>query len=832
MARLRAEVVAAGGKPSLLDGWVSTKRISTNNDIHWYYDSPSGERFRSIVQLLGHCGLAPAEGCGKRLRAPAIVSSNDPALFSNRNRVDCARTCNAGTADDSAATTPAAFHTRASGKDIHGGKHSVMANAPAATIEKLEDVLTWVACDRCHKWRRVADASQLPSTWFCELNPDAEYASCDVPEEEPDQEGASDGEEEGETEGEWEAEGAMCVVAPITEVNGLKLHLLATNPTGYRGVHLHRGKFIVRTAHHGVRDPCKSFDSALEAAVAYAQRMLELGAPHTVVDESPEVTFDGMQRLERLRDSLNAAGGDPASLDGWRAIGTWETSTRGNTSLRFSFCSPDGSAQFSSMRDVLRHFGLSSDMLVRKQDVRYQSTSEGVSVNALVVIEARLSVRDGYVGLTICNGRAAQTSGYIAGSPQLRPACSCNVYILRPMLAGPRVGVDSVAWKERMDQLKTAVENAGGVPSLLDGWGAIRPLNDRRASVSRSNQRWQYTDGRGNQFNSISQALKHLGLATLPGVQSLAAAGASQFARKRRETPYVIVQLETSSTVSGVAVTSGLSVVASYGAARQLRMLLDSSSWSRARGRRAASQQQQQLSPPQHNHQQQQVDSDRRDHSRGESPPPAKQQRLSQGRASNSQRAGNSSDEDTWVACDRCHKWRRVADASKLPSKWFCELNTDMARASCDDPEEEWQHYEWQEGDAARAAPPRRGKQSQDFLQCGDGMEGPRVGTRYQADLPRVHVPSLQRPEGPAPHQALGHQPAADSSASECSARPSCECGQPAVWQRGRWFCAREDADGGRCKKARARLARSGVNGTKLRRSVGEGGGRRVDTVL
>ena len=55
---------------------------------------------------------------------------------------------------------------------------------------------TWVQCDRCDKWRRVRmSEEELPEQWYCELNDDPAYASCDVAEEQM-------GEEEGEGEGE------------------------------------------------------------------------------------------------------------------------------------------------------------------------------------------------------------------------------------------------------------------------------------------------------------------------------------------------------------------------------------------------------------------------------------------------------------------------------------------------------------------------------------------------------------------------------------------------------------------------------------------------------
>ena len=54
----------------------------------------------------------------------------------------------------------------------------------------------------------------------------------------------------------------------------------------------------------------------------------------------------------------------------------------------------------------------------------------------------------------------------------------------------------------------------------------------------------------------------------------------------------------------------------------------------------------------------------------------------------------DSSGLDDWACCDRCNKWRRVPKAvvEKLTStsKWFCSQNADWLRASCDDPEEEY----------------------------------------------------------------------------------------------------------------------------------------------
>eukprot|EP00271_Cylindrocystis_brebissonii_P019423 TRINITY_DN5891_c0_g2_i1.p1 TRINITY_DN5891_c0_g2~~TRINITY_DN5891_c0_g2_i1.p1 ORF type:complete len:1826 (+),score=364.90 TRINITY_DN5891_c0_g2_i1:281-5479(+) len=43
-----------------------------------------------------------------------------------------------------------------------------------------------------------------------------------------------------------------------------------------------------------------------------------------------------------------------------------------------------------------------------------------------------------------------------------------------------------------------------------------------------------------------------------------------------------------------------------------------------------------------------------------------------------------------WVECDSCKKWRRLtADSDTSAGAWFCQMNPDTSKRSCDDPEED-----------------------------------------------------------------------------------------------------------------------------------------------
>ena len=64
----------------------------------------------------------------------------------------------------------------------------------------------------------------------------------------------------------------------LDECDVLQLHLSATNPTGYKGVYVKRGtgRFEAKVCSHGQLHHIGNFDTALEAAEAYARHVQTL----------------------------------------------------------------------------------------------------------------------------------------------------------------------------------------------------------------------------------------------------------------------------------------------------------------------------------------------------------------------------------------------------------------------------------------------------------------------------------------------------------------------------------------------------------------------------
>ncbi|SCA48715.1 zinc finger protein, putative [Plasmodium ovale] len=59
-------------------------------------------------------------------------------------------------------------------------------NNNAGSISQLNNVVNWVQCENCKKWRKVdahINITQLPDDWYCSLNFWSKYNNCDIEEE-------------------------------------------------------------------------------------------------------------------------------------------------------------------------------------------------------------------------------------------------------------------------------------------------------------------------------------------------------------------------------------------------------------------------------------------------------------------------------------------------------------------------------------------------------------------------------------------------------------------------------------------------------------------------
>ncbi|EOD17984.1 hypothetical protein EMIHUDRAFT_195991 [Emiliania huxleyi CCMP1516] len=116
------------------------------------------------------------------------------------------------------------------------------------------------------QWRRLPSGmpGQLPAEWFCWMHPDPACRVCEAPEEES---------------GPGQAPAERQAAAVAREAEGLRLHL-SSNSTGYRGVWRQAsGRFQAKCSVDGREVGLGTFDTAVEAAVAYARAAGEYQPP-------------------------------------------------------------------------------------------------------------------------------------------------------------------------------------------------------------------------------------------------------------------------------------------------------------------------------------------------------------------------------------------------------------------------------------------------------------------------------------------------------------------------------------------------------------------------
>ena len=367
--QLREELVELGGDSDLLDGW-SAHKTRSGDSSRWCYIQPGGRRFRSKVEVLATFGIEAGHVAGQS--------------GSKRQRTDDSD----GVEDED--------DDEEEDDDDGEEKRVVLEAEPCKVLNgyRLETSLNssgfkgvWKETHGFRYVTRVANKTPRFDTAEEAALARAQYLGLEAGDfREPERAAVKAEVATLQTRMEIDSQGAD----GVQEVDGLRLYLSSSNSSGYRGVWKEaRGlKFMTRV---GGRQ--QAFDTALEAAMAHARHesryeasamegrhepRLERRREGRNDDERPATLFgerapaaeaeaaaelahgphQAPEKMERLRSALNNAGGSADWLTGWSAVGAWETSTRGNPCMRWSYLDADGKA-FGSMRDVLRHFGLS-----------------------------------------------------------------------------------------------------------------------------------------------------------------------------------------------------------------------------------------------------------------------------------------------------------------------------------------------------------------------------------------------------------------------------------------------------------------------------------------
>ncbi|EOD21073.1 hypothetical protein EMIHUDRAFT_101766 [Emiliania huxleyi CCMP1516] len=182
-----------------------------------------------------------------------------------------------------------------SGEGEPGGAGGEAAAAESSGTGEAASCL-WVACDRCDKWRRLPSSmpGQLPAEWLCWMHPDPACRVCEASEEEL---------------GLGRAQAERQAAAVVAEAEGLRLHL-SSSSTGYKGVYEQSGRFQAKHRVDGRLAHLGTFDTAVEAAVAYARAVGEYQPPTVAAAEA--------EGLQLHLSSSNATGYKGVFKDGAR----------------------------------------------------------------------------------------------------------------------------------------------------------------------------------------------------------------------------------------------------------------------------------------------------------------------------------------------------------------------------------------------------------------------------------------------------------------------------------------------------------------------------------
>ena len=129
-----------------------------------------------------------------------------------------------------------------------------------------------------------------------------------------------------------------------------------------------------------------------------------------------------------------------------------------------------------------------------------------------------------------------------------------------------------------------------------------------------------------------------------------------------------------------------------------------------------------------------------------------------------------------WAQCDRCEKWRRLPDSSEyeadnLPEQWFCEMNPNAQRNTCDKPEERMVRGErWGEEEGEEEESEEEGEEEGEGEALGSVKSGAAPAARdgLSGVAPPQEAPAAQ-PMAPAATEAAAGRGVADLAKGEAT---------------------------------------------------------------
>ncbi|TKY49703.1 F-box protein [Spatholobus suberectus] len=177
------------------DGCQDTSRTNDNHDY-------SSKRARltdpdhQITKLHGSCSReenkSPVDACFKEsmhsnrfTRSLSRIKKNLHFTYEEEAMISKEREIGEGLikAKHAADATSHVFKNKLVNTSCGRGQNYKWPGKPRGDCLEYSD--TWIQCDACHKWRKLADNSMANSSaaWFCSMHTDPLYQSCSVPEQ-------------------------------------------------------------------------------------------------------------------------------------------------------------------------------------------------------------------------------------------------------------------------------------------------------------------------------------------------------------------------------------------------------------------------------------------------------------------------------------------------------------------------------------------------------------------------------------------------------------------------------------------------------------------------